>query len=149
MIVDLLRNDLGRVARLGGVLVPRLAYVESFPTVHHLTSLVEAQLAPGWSLAELMRAIFPGGSITGAPKLRAMETIDRLEGEARGVYTGAIAWLAPKGSLRASVAIRTASFAGERVRFGVGGGIVADSNPAKEWEETQIKAQALLRALRG
>jgi para-aminobenzoate synthetase component 1 len=95
-----------------------------------------------------MKALFPGGSITGAPKLRAMEIIDELEGEARGVYTGAIGYLTAGGSMRASIAIRTAQIADRRLRFGVGGGIVADSDPDREWEETMLKARALERALR-
>lgn len=146
MIVDLLRNDLGRVARPGTVRVDGLAYVESFPTVHHLTSRIQADLPP-LSTAALLQAVFPGGSITGAPKQAAMEWIDRLEGEARGVYCGAILYGTPDGSLRSSIAIRTASFAGDVVRFGVGGGIVADSDPSREWEETELKAQTLRLAL--
>jgi aminodeoxychorismate synthase component I len=147
MIVDLLRNDVGRVAQVGGVSVEGLAYVESFPTVHHLTSCVAGR-APGADPQAVMKALFPGGSITGAPKLRAMEIIDELEGEARGVYTGAIGYLTAGGSMRASIAIRTAQIADRRLRFGVGGGIVADSDPDREWEETMLKARALERALR-
>jgi para-aminobenzoate synthetase component 1 len=149
MIVDLLRNDLGRIALPGSVQVNGLAYVESFPTVHHLTSRVQANLPPQLPVNALWSALFPGGSITGAPKLRSMELIDELEGEARGVYTGSIFYAGADGSLRSNIAIRTASFAGEWVRFGVGGGIVADSRPEQEWEETKLKAKALSRALRG
>lgn len=149
MIVDLLRNDLGRVALPGSVEVNGLAYVESFPTVHHLTSRVQGNLPIDVSARALLSALFPGGSITGAPKLRSMELIDELEGEARGVYTGTIFYAGADGSMRANIAIRTASFAGEWVRFGVGGGIVADSVPQREWQETELKAEALSRALRG
>ena len=149
MIVDLLRNDLGRIALPGTVEVNGLAYVESFPTIHHLTSRVQANLPKELSAKALLSALFPGGSITGAPKLRSMELIDELEGEARGVYTGSIFYAGADGSLRSNIAIRTATFAGEWVRFGVGGGIVADSRPEKEWQETELKAEALSQALRG
>lgn len=149
MIVDLLRNDLGRIARPGSVSVPRLAYVESFPTVHHLTSTIEAELDPDCSGAELLAATFPGGSITGTPKQAAMEVIDSLEEEARGLYTGALAWIDRAGAFRSSIAIRTAEVHRGALRFGVGGGIVADSDPAREWEETQLKARALAAALAG
>lgn len=149
MIVDLLRNDLGRLARPGDVRVDGLAYVESFPTVHHLTSRVVARLPVDTPDAELWSALFPGGSITGAPKLRAMQIIDRLEAAPRGIYTGAIGYLAADGSLGASIAIRTAQVSQGHLRFGVGGGIVADSDPAREWAETEVKARALARALRG
>jgi para-aminobenzoate synthetase component I len=147
MIVDLLRNDLGRIAEVGSVGVDGLAYVESFPTVHHLTSRVRATLRAEIDPGALLSAIFPGGSITGAPKLRAMELIDALEGEARGVYTGAILYGTPSGSIRSSIAIRTASFADGWVRFGVGGGIVADSTSEREWDETELKAETMRRAL--
>lgn len=147
MIVDLLRNDLGRVARSRSVEVPRLAYVESFPTVHHLSSEVRGFLRPGLTPEELVQAILPGGSITGAPKLSAMELIDALEEEARGVYTGTVMWIDRSGAMRASIAIRTAQIHRGELRFGVGGGIVADSDPSREWAETQLKAQALTRAL--
>ncbi|MCK6546837.1 anthranilate synthase component I family protein [Myxococcota bacterium] len=149
MIVDLLRNDVGRIAEIGSVHVDGLAYVESFPTVHHLTSRIVARVPERVDLERVMRALFPGGSITGVPKLRAMEVIDALEGRARGIYTGAIAYVTPSGSARASIAIRTAEVAGGEVRFGVGGGIVADSVPSREWEETVLKARALTAALAG
>jgi para-aminobenzoate synthetase component 1 len=149
MIVDLLRNDLGRAAVIGSVRVDGLAYVESFPRIHHLTSRIVATLDPRTRASAAMRALFPGGSITGVPKLRAMEVIDRLENDARGVYTGAIVYLAPNGSARASIAIRTAQIARGEVRFGVGGGIVADSDPEAEWTETIVKSDALGEALRG
>ena len=97
----------------------------------------------------LLEAVFPGGSITGAPKLRAMEIIDALEAAPRGIYTGAIGYLAPDGAISTSIAIRTAQIVGGEVRFGVGGGIVADSAPSAEWAETQVKARALSAALQG
>ncbi len=149
MIVDLLRNDLGQTGTIGSVAVEALAYLESFPGVHHLTSRIRATLPPDRSLAEVLRALFPGGSITGAPKLRAMEIIDHLEDRARGVYTGAIGYLCPDGSVRTSIAIRTATFNDRQVMMGVGGGIVADSCPAREWEETVAKSAPLRRALLG
>jgi para-aminobenzoate synthetase component 1 len=146
MIVDLVRNDMGRVARVGSVRASDV-YVESFPTVHHLTTTVEARLAPEVSLERLWTALFPGGSITGAPKLRSMEWIDGLEEDARGIYTGSIVHRDPHGELTASIAIRTAEIRGADVRFGVGGGIVLDSDPEAEWEETRVKAAALSAAL--
>jgi len=147
MIVDLLRNDLGRLAVAGGVEVEAAAYLESFPTVHHLTSRVRARIEPGLDSADVLRTLFPGGSITGAPKLRAMQIIDELEAAPRGVYTGTVVALSPLGMV-ASIAIRTAEIADESIRLGVGGGIVHDSDPAAEWQETEVKAQAVTNALR-
>lgn len=149
MIVDLLRNDLGSIAEIGSVEVDRLGYVESFPRVHHLTSRISARLPAEAGLEHAFVRLFPGGSITGAPKLRAMEIIDALEDAPRGVYTGAIGYVTPEGSARTSIAIRTAQIARGEIRFGVGGGIVADSIPDREWEETEIKARALTEALTG
>ncbi|NJK88835.1 MAG: hypothetical protein HC923_05145 [Myxococcales bacterium] len=148
MIVDLLRNDLGRDALPGGVSVPSLAYLESFPTIHHLTSQVMAEFRAGTTTTQIFEALFPGGSITGAPKLRAMEIIDDLECDARGVYTGSILALSPLGAV-ANIAIRTAEIVRGEVRFGVGGGIVSDSDPDTEWHETEVKAVALTNALLG
>ena len=149
MIVDLLRNDLGRVASAGSVAVDGLAYLEQFAAVQHLTSRIRARLPPGVKLHDLFRALFPGGSITGAPKLRAMELIDELEDQPRGLYTGALGFIAPDETACFSVAIRTADFVDGRVRFGVGGGIVADSSPEQEWEETETKSRTLTRVLEG
>jgi para-aminobenzoate synthetase component 1 len=146
MIVDLLRNDLGRVSELGSVRVDPLTYLESFRGVHHLTSAVHGTVRPGCDLQDILHALFPGGSITGAPKRRAMEIIDDLEGEARGLYTGSIV-LMGAGSAVASIAIRTAEIRDGQLRFGVGGGIVLDSDASDEWAETQTKAQALTEAL--
>lgn len=140
MIVDLLRNDISRLARPGTVKVPELYAVDSFATVHQMSSRVIGQLAAPARFDTLMEALFPCGSITGAPKIRAMEIIAELEPFARGVYCGAIGWMAPDGSSSFSVAIRTLSVTGDRVRLNVGGGIVQDSTPEGEWEEALWKA---------
>jgi para-aminobenzoate synthetase component 1 len=148
MIVDLLRNDLSRVARPGGVRCDELLALESYASVHHLVSTVSAELAEGAHASDLIAASFPGGSITGAPKLRAMEIIAELEPTARGVYCGAIgAWLAD-GSLELSIAIRTAVVADDRVTWSAGGGIVADSDPDEEYRETLDKARGIAGAIK-
>jgi para-aminobenzoate synthetase component 1 len=144
MIVDLERNDLGRVAKVGSVVCRDLARAVAFPRVHHLVSTVSAELRPGVGLEELLRATFPGGSITGAPKRRAMEIIDALEPVPRGIYTGATGWLGAAGNLDLAVAIRTAVVDRGQVALGVGGGIVIDSVPEEEWIETELKARAFL-----
>ncbi len=149
MIVDLERNDLGRVAEIGSVRVTGLWELETFATVHHLTSTVEARLARGLDVIDLLRATFPGGSITGAPKIRAMEIIDELEPVARGVYTGAIGHIGYDGSLDLNIAIRTMVIRDGTAYFHVGGGIVADSVPALEFEETLHKGAALASVLAG
>jgi para-aminobenzoate synthetase component 1 len=142
MIVDLERNDLGRVCRTGSVVVDGVARVLELPTVLHLVSPVRGALRPHVGLAALLAATFPGGSITGAPKRRAMEIIDELEPAARGPYTGATGWLGAAGDLDLAVAIRTALVAEGRLSLSVGGGIVADSVPEAEWAETETKAAA-------
>lgn len=147
MIVDLERNDLGRVAEIGSVRVTELAALERFPTVFHLTSEVEANLGDGCDTVDLLQATFPGGSITGAPKIRAMEIIDELEPTTRGVYTGAIGCLGFDGSVDLNIAIRTAVVKDGFGYFQAGGGIVADSQPELEYEETLHKASAMRRAL--
>ena len=147
MIVDLERNDLGRVAEVGSVRVRELAALETFPTVHHLTSTIEATLGEGRDAVDLLRATFPGGSITGAPKIRAMEIIDELEPTARSVYTGAIGRLGFDGSLDLSIAIRTIIAKDGVAYFQAGGGIVADSDPELEYEETLHKAAGLMSVL--
>ena len=149
MIVDLLRNDLSRVCRDHTVLTPEICALESFATVHHLVSTVTGELRPGLDAVDLLRATFPGGSITGAPKIRAMEIIAELEPTARGPYCGAIGWLGADGWMDTSITIRTLAIKDGRVAFQAGGGIVADSDPAAEYEETLDKAKALLEALRG
>jgi para-aminobenzoate synthetase component 1 len=145
MIVDLERNDLGRVCATGSVAVPRLAELRSFATVHHLVSSVRGRLRDPLALEALIAATFPGGSITGAPKLRAMQIIDCLEAGERGVYTGAIGRFDAAGGVDLSIAIRTAVVCAERLSLRVGSGIVADSDPELELAETRDKAQAFRR----
>ena len=147
MIVDLLRNDLGRVCAYGSVAVPSLCAVESYRTVHHLVSVVRGRLRAGLGALDLMRAAFPGGSVTGAPKVRAMEIIAELEPTARGPYCGSLGFLGFDGALDTNILIRTFTAGRGWVQFPVGGGIVADSVPEREYEETLHKAEGLLRAL--
>jgi anthranilate/para-aminobenzoate synthase component I len=147
MIVDLERNDLGRVAVTGAVRVPELLRVESHPSLHHLVSTVEATLRPDVGLAALLRATFPGGSITGAPKIRAMEIIRTLEPGPRGAYTGAFGCFHARGDLELGLAIRTATVRDGSLRWHAGGGIVADSDAGREWDEAWLKTAALRRAL--
>jgi para-aminobenzoate synthetase component 1 len=148
MIVDLARNDLGRVARYGTVSVDRLCELERHAGVHHLVSTISAVLQPGTSAADVVRAAFPPGSVTGAPKVRAMEIIDELEPVRRGPYCGAIGWF-QRGDLELSVAIRTLVAAGGRLHLHVGGAVTADSDPPMEWQETMHKAARLLHAAGG
>jgi para-aminobenzoate synthetase component 1 len=147
MIVDLLRNDIGRVARFGSVHVPELAQLETFAHVHHLVSSVRATLRTDASAADLLRATFPGGSITGAPKIRAIEIIHELEQTARGPYCGSIFWMGHDGGMDSSILIRTATITKHEVIVQAGGGIVADSDPGAEYEEMFLKARPLLAAL--
>lgn len=147
MIVDLLRNDLSRVAEIGSVAVPSLWGLESYRTVHHLTSVVAARLRPGLGPVDLLRAAFPGGSITGAPKIRAMEIIHELEPARRGAYCGSVVWIGWDGAMDSSIIIRTAAVVGDLVQVQAGGGIVADSEPEAEYQESLTKARALLTAL--
>jgi para-aminobenzoate synthetase component 1 len=144
MIVDLLRNDLSRNCAVGSVRVPQLCGLESFDAVHHLVSVVTGRLAPGRDAVDLLAGAFPGGSITGAPKIRAMEIIRELEGRRRGPYCGAMLWLGFDGAMDSSILIRTMALDRETVRYGVGGGVVADSDPEAEWTETDVKAAAFL-----
>lgn len=147
MIVDLLRNDIARLCVPGSVSVPRLFDIETYPTIHQMTSTVTGTLRPEIGAEALLRALFPCGSITGAPKIRATEAILAVEPHTRGIYTGSIGWFAPDGSAEFNVAIRTldwptgASFA----RYGIGSGIVADSGEASEWRECLAKAEVLSR----
>ncbi|MEZ5777972.1 MAG: aminodeoxychorismate synthase component I [Paracoccaceae bacterium] len=142
MIVDLLRNDISRIAAIGSVKVPELFAVESYNTVHQMVSRVVGRLLPGTAPSALFRALFPCGSITGAPKIRAMEIIRELEAGPRGAYCGAIGWIGPDRSSSFNVAIRTLTLYGDRhVEFGVGGGIVADSTAHGEYEEALWKAR--------
>jgi para-aminobenzoate synthetase component 1 len=149
MIVDLLRNDLSRVCRPHSVQVPELCVLERHPTVHHLVSTVIGELEPGRGPVDLLRATFPGGSITGAPKIRAMEIIAELEPDRRGPYCGTILWLGFDGAMDSAITIRTFAIRDRIVTFAVGGGITALSDPTAEYEETMDKARALLRALAG
>ncbi len=148
MIVDLERNDLGRIAELGSVRVDHLGYVVELPQLHHLVSQVSCRVRPGVGAADVLRATFPGGSITGAPKIRAMQIIDELEPARRGPYTGALGWLGSGGSMELAIAIRCAVISGGELRLHVGGGIVADSTPERELEETEEKAAAWRASLR-
>jgi len=146
MIVDLLRNDLSKVCQPGSVEVPALCALESHPTVHHLESIVTGRLEEGRTAADLLRAAFPGGSITGAPKVRAMEILAELEPVARGVYCGAIGWMSVTGAMDTGIAIRTVTLQDGRATFHAGGGIVADSVPALEYQETLDKAAGIRSA---
>ena len=153
MIVDLERNDLGRVCSYGSVRVSQPRTVEAYAAVHHTVATVEGRLHPGRDLVDLLRATFPGGSITGAPKVRAMQIIAELEPTRRSVYTGAVGYLQPPsaadpaGRCAFNIAIRTLLAAWPEVHLQVGGGIVADSEPAAEFDETTDKARAMLAAL--
>jgi len=147
MIVDLERNDLGRVCRTGSVRVDELARVHTFPSLHHMVSRVSGRLRPDATLGDILRATFPGGSITGAPKIRAMEIIDALEPVTRGFYTGAIGFVALDGQAVFNLAIRTAVATAHTLTYHAGGGIVADSIPAREYDETLLKARPFFAAL--
>ena len=147
MIVDLLRNDLGKSCETGSVKVPKLFEVEGFATVHHLVSTVTGTLAKDKGALDLLRGCFPGGSITGAPKLRAMQIIEELEPNRRGVYCGAIGYIGFDGGMDTNIVIRTLVYSAGTIRFWAGGGIVADSRMEDEYQETFDKAAAMLRLL--
>ena len=147
MIVDVLRNDLGRVCRPGSIRAPRLSRLERTPSVQHLVSTVTGRLAPGRDAFDLLAAAFPGGSITGAPKIRAMELLESLEPVRRGPYCGAALWVDAGGAAGSSILIRTFVADGRRLTLHVGGGITWRSDPAAEWEETRTKARGPLRAI--
>ena len=147
MIVDVLRNDLGRVCLPGSVRVPRLCRLERTAAVQHLVSTVTGRLAPGRDAFDLLAASFPGGSITGAPKIRAMEILERLETVRRGPYTGALGWIGPDGAMATSILIRTFVADGTHLSLNVGGGMTWRSDPAAEWQETVAKARGPLGAI--
>lgn len=147
MIVDLERNDLGRVCEIGSVRVPEIYRIEEYATVFHLVSTVVGELSENKDFMDLLRASFPGGSITGAPKIRAMEIIEELEPVRRGVYTGSIGYIGFDGDADLNIVIRTFVFKGDRIYFQVGGGVVIDSDPYGEYMETMDKARALIMAL--
>jgi para-aminobenzoate synthetase component 1 len=147
MIVDLSRNDLARVCRAGSVRVVEARRLIAFARVHQAIGVVEGRLAPGRTRVDLLQAAFPPGSVTGAPKVRAMEVIDALEGEGRGPYCGAIGWFDAGGDMDLAVAIRTLLVAGRRGSYRVGGGVTLRSEPAAEWRETLAKGRGLAAAL--
>ena len=159
MIVDLMRNDLGRVCSIGSIQVSQPRTVESHPTVHHGVAEVSGELKKGQTVGDLLRAAFPPGSVTGAPKIRAMQVINELEDQKRGAYCGAVGCLSTNGDLRLGVSIRTVAFHGKTshgfrdacgtLQYGTGCGIVADSIPANEYRESELKAEALMRITPG
>jgi para-aminobenzoate synthetase component I len=148
MIVDLLRNDISKACEIGTVRADHMFALESFANVHHLVSTVTGKLAVGMTAIDLLRACFPGGSITGAPKLRAMEIIEELEPNRRGLYCGAIGYIGFDGNMDTNIAIRTAIYSQGEIRFYAGGGVVADSELTKEYRETLDKASSMLELLK-
>jgi len=149
MLIDLERNDVGRIAIPGSVTVSELMTLESYATVHHIVSNIEARIRPGVSPGQVIRALFPGGTITGCPKVRCMEIIAELEGTGRGAYTGSMGYLNHDGSMDLNILIRTLVRSGEQLHFRAGAGIVSDSVPAGELEETRAKARGMLSAIMG
>ena len=147
MIVDLERNDLGRVCRTGTVEVPQLCSLRSFPAIHHLVGHVRGRVLPETGPSDWIRATFPGGSVTGAPKLRALEILHELEPLPRNFYTGSLLWFGDDGSLDSSILIRTVVVSGGTAYLGAGGGVVAESEPESEWQEANHKARPLAREL--
>jgi para-aminobenzoate synthetase component 1 len=148
MIVDLLRNDLSRVCRAGSIKVPELCRVETYATVHHLVSTVQGSLEPGRDAWDLLSATFPGGSITGCPKVRAMQIIAELEQVARGTYCGSLFYVGADGTLDSSILIRTITARDGWLQLQAGGGVIAKSQPEAEYVETLHKAEGMFRALR-
>jgi len=149
MIVDLLRNDLGRVCRFGSIRVEDAMSIEAYASVFQMVSTIRGRLRPECDAVDLLRACFPGGSMTGAPKVEAMKIISRLEPVSRGVYSGAIGYFDVSGGMDLNIVIRTILMQSDRAYLNVGGAVVADSDPRAEYDETMDKAQALLQALRG
>ena len=147
MLIDLERNDLGRICQPGTVEVNELMAVASYAYVHHIESNVRGRIRDGVDTVEVFRALFPGGTITGCPKVRTMQIIRELENSARRAYTGSLGYLNRDGTLDVNILIRTFMQQGQQLRFRAGGGIVADSDPQRELQETRHKARGLLRAL--
>lgn len=147
MIVDLERSDLGRFCEYGSIKVKSLKKICAYPTLHHMVSTVTGKIKNGMGPVDCLRLFFPGGSVTGAPKIRAMEIIEKMEPTPRGIYTGAIGWMDFYGNMDMSIAIRTAVLKNKRLYLNVGGGIVADSNPEEEYHETILKAKAFFKAI--
>ncbi len=148
MIVDLVRNDLGRVCEIGSVEVPELCLLESYPTVHQLVSTIRGKLAAGYDALDLVRACFPGGSMTGAPKIEAMKLIAEIEQSTRGIYSGALGFLDRRGNMDLAIVIRSIVCSRGKAWLGTGGAVTADSDPAAEYAETLTKAKALVEAVR-
>ena len=148
MLVDLGRNDLGRVCEYGTVRVPEMMVIERYSHVMHIVSDVQGVLAPGHDAISLLKATFPAGTVSGAPKVRAMEIIEELEGLRRGLYAGAVGYIDYDGTMDTCIAIRTIVMQGNTCHLQAGGGVVADSDPTYEWEETLNKARALSAAVR-
>ncbi|MBI5875093.1 MAG: anthranilate synthase component I family protein, partial [Deltaproteobacteria bacterium] len=148
MIVDLERNDLGKICDYGSIKVRPLQKVYTYATLHHMVSTVKGKIRDNTSRADCIKALFPGGSVTGAPKIRAMEIIEETEPTPRGIYTGAIGYIDFCGNMDLSMAIRTAVLKDKNLYLNVGGGIVADSNPEAEYEETMLKAKAFFEAMK-
>ncbi len=146
MLIDLERNDLGRVCEAGTVRVDELMLIESYAHVHHIVSNVTGRLRPDVTPIGALRAVFPGGTITGCPKFRCMQIIAELEREGRGAYTGSLGFLGRDGNMDMNILIRTMTVRGSHVELRAGGGIVADSDPRRELEETRAKARGMLRA---
>lgn len=149
MIVDLERNDIGRISKTGSVKVPELFVIEPYANVNHLVSTVVGELKDDKDVTDVIKATFPGGSITGAPKIRAMEIIDELEPTQRNVYTGSIGYIGFNGDMDFNIAIRTIIKNDKKVYFQVGGGMTWDSDPDEEYQETLDKAKSIMKALRG
>jgi anthranilate synthase component 1 len=146
MLIDLARNDLGRVAKPGSVSVDRMMEIETYSHVMHIVSEISCSLAQGVDIYDVIRATFPAGTVSGAPKIRAMEIIDSIEAERRGPYAGLVGYFSYRGGFDSCIAIRSALVKDGRIRVQAGAGIVYDSAPEREFEETQAKAQALLTA---
>ena len=147
MLIDLERNDLGRVCTPGSVEVDELMTVESYAHVHHIVSNVRGELRDDATPGRVIAAVFPGGTITGCPKVRCMQIIAELEGTGRGAYTGAMGWLGRDGDMDLNILIRSAEVEGATLRFRTGAGIVIDSDPQRELDETRAKTRGMLRAL--